>query len=99
MKKLILIFSILFVITAASYADKVTYVGKMSGIECSGCKKKIASSLGKIKGVKTIRISKASAGYSQLTVVTDGKIPISKAQAISAIKNAEHYKIITWQAK
>ena len=81
------------------WAGDITYTASMSGIECSGCKKKIIASLAKLEGVKTIRVSKTKKkGFHQLTVVSNGPA-ISKEQATAAIKHAEHYKIVSWNSK
>ncbi|MEO0416671.1 MAG: heavy-metal-associated domain-containing protein, partial [Verrucomicrobiota bacterium] len=78
------------------FAADVTYVGTMSGIECTGCKKTISKSIAKLGGVKTIRIIKVSDSKHKLEVVTNGSKAISKSQAVAALKNAEHYKILSW---
>lgn len=81
---------------AISSAAEVTYVAQMKGIECSGCKKSIARALGKIKGVKTIRIEKVGGDKHRLTVVTDGTSPISRAQADTSLGKDSHYEILSW---
>ena len=102
MKKQVIRLFLILTITgfcSLAIADDVTYTASMSGIECSGCKKKIIASLAKIDGVKSIRVSRAKKkGFHQLTVVTSGSA-ISKEQAAAAIKHAEHYKIVTWASK
>lgn len=78
-------------------AGDVTYRANMTGIECNGCKKSIAKSLGKLEGVKTIRIVRGSANSHTLIVITDGTSSISKSRAIGALgKNAPHYTIVSW---
>ncbi|MEM7010397.1 MAG: heavy metal-associated domain-containing protein [Verrucomicrobiota bacterium] len=76
-------------------ADK-NYVGSLSGVECSACKKKIATSLAKLKGVKTIRIVKQDDDNHRLEVLTDGSKEITQADAEKALKKAKHYKILSW---
>jgi copper chaperone CopZ len=84
-------------LTSAEAHDGKTYTASLTGIDCTGCKKTIAKSIGKLKGVKTIRIVKKSSNVHPLHVVTDGSNPISKDQAIKALgKNVEHYQIKTW---
>lgn len=79
------------------FAGDVTYRASMTGIECSGCKKSIAKSLGKLDGVKTIRITKGSGNNHTLTVISDGSTSISKSDALGALgKNAPHYKLVSW---
>ncbi|MEX2577616.1 MAG: heavy metal-associated domain-containing protein [Verrucomicrobiales bacterium] len=69
----------------------------MKGIECAACKKSIAKSLGRLEGVKTIRITPAKNGTHRLAVLTDGSSPISRSDAVEALgKNAPHYEIVSW---
>lgn len=98
MMKLVLSFlAVTLCLTTSVLAGDVTYRASMKGIECAGCKKSIARSLGKLKGVKTIRIAKGSGDNHTLTVVTDGTASISKTQAVTALgKNAPHYTIVSW---
>ncbi len=77
-------------------AAETTYVGKLKGIDCADCKRTISRALGKIKGVKTIRITKESKEVHQLTVVTDGTKSISRAEAVAALGKDSHYQIISW---
>jgi len=77
-------------------AADTTYGGTLSGVECTACKKTIAKALGKLKGVKTIRIVKGKDETHRLEVLTDGSHPISRADANTALKKAEHYKILSW---
>ncbi len=86
----------LFFAPALSSAAEVTYVAEMKGIECAGCKKTISRALGKIKGVKTIRIEKVGGEKHRLTVVTDGRAPISRAQADASLGRDSHYQILSW---
>lgn len=81
---------------AAAPALADTYSATLTGIECNACKKTIATSIGKLKGVKTIRIVKTGENTHRMTVITDGQKAISKAEAERAIKKAEHYKIKSW---
>ncbi|MDF1657474.1 MAG: heavy metal-associated domain-containing protein [Verrucomicrobiales bacterium] len=98
MKHIITLFVLLsFLVSGQVLAGDVTYRASMNGIECTGCKKSIAKSLGKLKGVKTIRIAKGSGNNHSLTVITDGSSSISKSQAVGALgKNAPHYTIVSW---
>lgn len=73
-----------------------TYVAKLTGVECEGCKKTIAKSLANINGVETIQIKKVAEKEHLMTVTTDGSKPISMDEAAAAIKHAEHYKIQSW---
>lgn len=86
-----------FLLSSPAFAGDVTYRASMTGIECSGCKKTIAKSLGKLDGVKTIRIVKGSGNNHTLTVITDGSSSLSKSDALKALgKNAPHYQIVSW---
>lgn len=83
--------------TDGKHSHNVTYVANMSGIDCAACKKTIARSIGKLKGVKTIRIVKISETSHRLFVETDGSKSISMGDAKKALgKNVEHYKINSW---
>lgn len=85
---------------SAVNAAEVTYQARMTGIDCAGCKKAIARAIGKLDGVKTIRIVKGSGESHTLTVVTDGSASISKTRAVNALGDkAPHYKIVTWAKK
>ncbi|MEC5126478.1 heavy metal-associated domain-containing protein [Verrucomicrobiales bacterium BCK34] len=77
-------------------AAETTYAGDVKGVECTACKQKIARSLGKIKGVKTIRLVKKSDEKYRLEVITDGSVVLSKSQIVSAIADAEHYEVTSW---
>jgi len=79
-----------------SQAAEVTYTASMKGIECADCKKTISRALGKIRGVKTIRIVKEGEGEHRLTVVTDGSKPIAKDEAVAALGKDSHYTITSW---
>lgn len=81
---------------ALSEAAEVTYTAKLNGIECAGCKKSISRALGKIQGVKTIRIVKEGAEQHRLTIVTDGSKPISRAEATAALGKDSHYTLVSW---
>lgn len=97
MKHFFTIFAVISLLAGSALAGEVTYRASMTGIECTGCKKTIARSLGKLKGVKTIRIAKGSGNNHTLTVITDGSSPISKSQAVGALGNkAPHYTIVSW---
>jgi copper chaperone CopZ len=97
MKTLLAVFTLagLF-LTPQLFAAEASYTANMKGIDCAGCKKTISRSLGKIKGVKTIRITKVSEDQHQLTIVTDGTIAISEADAVKALGKDSHYEITTW---
>jgi len=83
--------------TDGKHSHNVTYVANMSGIDCAACKKTIARSIGRLKGVKTIRIVKISETSHRLFVETDGSKSISMGDAKKALgKNVEHYKINSW---
>ncbi len=79
-----------------AHAGTVVYTATMSGIDCNGCKKTISKSLARIKGVQKIQIVKVGNDRHRLTVHTDGTNPISMSRAQSAIRGAEHYKILSW---
>ena len=80
----------------AVFAGETSYTAGMKGIECAGCKKTISRSLGKIKGVKTIRITKVGKDRHQLTIVTDGTNEITRAEATKALGENSHYEIVSW---
>lgn len=98
MQKIITVFAIVVLgFVGQLHADSVvTYTGSLSGIDCDGCKRTIASSIAKIKGVKTIKIAKKSEGSHVLTVVTNGSKEISKSEASKALGKDSHYKINSW---
>ncbi|MAS91922.1 MAG: hypothetical protein CMO55_01900 [Verrucomicrobiales bacterium] len=96
MKQLSLLLAILLFAASPAFAGDVTYTATLSGIDCAGCKKTIAKSIGKIKGIKTIRIVEVSEGKHKMTIITDGENPISKSDAQNALKKAEHYQILSW---
>ena len=82
--------------TALLAAEETKYIAMMSGIECSACKRAIAKAIAKLDGVETIRIVKQGKGSHQLEVFTDGSRELKKADAVKALKNAKHYKILSW---
>lgn len=84
------------ILTPPAFAADVSYTANMKGIECAGCKKTIARSLGKIKGVKTIRITKTGEDRHQLSIVTDGTAEITRAEAVKALGKDSHYEIVGW---
>jgi len=92
---LLLLLALLFS-PVLSQAAMVTYVAKMSGIDCADCKKTISKALGKIQGVKTIRIAKESDDSHRLTITTDGSKDISRAEATAALGKDSHYSIVSW---
>ncbi len=98
-KRLALCLSCLFLMTSLNLraADEVSYVGSLSGVECTACKRTVAKALSKLKGVKTIRIVKQGEKSHRLEVLTDGSHPIEKAEAVKALEKAEHYKIVSWK--
>jgi cation transport ATPase len=79
-----------------SYGAEASYTATMKGIECAACKKTIVQSLGRIKGVKTIRITEVGEDKHQLTIVTDGSTTVSKADAVKALGKDSHYVITAW---
>ncbi|MDF1752517.1 MAG: heavy metal-associated domain-containing protein [Verrucomicrobiales bacterium] len=97
MKKLILtILAITLFAATSAWAD--TYKASMTGIECTGCKKKIAKALGSMEGVESVRIAMLKKkGDHVLTVETDGTIEITLEQAKEAVSIAEHYQLKTWE--
>jgi len=90
----LLLLSLLF--SQDTFGAEASFTATMKGIECAACKKTIARSLGKIKGVKTIRITEVGEDKHQLTIVTDGSTTISKADAVKALGKDSHYVITTW---
>ncbi len=91
----LLLLTLLFAPIPGSAAD-VTYNAEMKGIECAGCKKTISRALGKIKGVKTIRIVKEGEDKHRLVIVTDGSKAITRADADAALGKDSHYTIVKW---
>ncbi|MGB0145427.1 MAG: heavy-metal-associated domain-containing protein [Akkermansiaceae bacterium] len=97
MTRLAIAILFLTMIVTPALAGDLTYQASLTGIECTGCKKSIARSIGKISGVKTIRISKINEQRHRLTVVTDGSNQISRSDVVKALgKNAPHYKLASW---
>jgi len=96
MKTLAAIALLGFLLSSEVFAAEVTYTADMRGIECADCKRTISRAIGKIRGVKTILISKESEEKHRLTVVTDGTQDISKADATAALGKDSHYEIFTW---
>ena len=90
----LVIFSIL--LPSYSFAAEVTYTANLKGIECADCKRTISRAIGKIEGVKTIRIVKEGENQHRLTVVTDGSKAISQAEATAALGKDSHYSIASW---
>lgn len=80
-------------------AAEITYAGNVTGVECTACKQKIARSLGKIKGVKTIRLVKQSDEKYRLEVITDGSVVITRSKVVEKIADAEHYQVTSWGKK
>ncbi|MDF1812059.1 MAG: heavy-metal-associated domain-containing protein [Verrucomicrobiales bacterium] len=92
---LILLTLCLFAVLPAT-AD--TYKASMTGIECSGCKKKILKAIGSMEGVETVKIALLKKkGSHVLTVETDGTVEISEEQVKEAVSIAEHYQLQTWE--
>lgn len=85
-----------FLFSPRVFAAEVTYSAKLTGIECADCKRTISRAIGKIKGVKTIRIDKEGKNQHRLTVVTDGSNAISRADATAALGKDSHYAIVSW---
>lgn len=101
MQKILVLFGAVFFLLLSTLQahDGMTYVAGMTGVECNDCKKKIARKIGKLKGVKTIRIVKKGENFHTLYVDTDGKHPITKQQAIAALgDDVGHYTITSWKA-
>src|SRR6056297_2220104 len=90
----VLIFSL-----SQTFAGKTHYSGTLSGADCSSCKKEIAMSIAKIKGVQTIRIVKLSEDKHRLEVITDGSNPVTRKDANKALSKSDHYKIHSWSKK
>ncbi|MGY8643055.1 MAG: heavy-metal-associated domain-containing protein [Verrucomicrobiales bacterium] len=93
--QLIQIIAILCIAPLAA-AGETSYVGTLTGVECTGCKKTIAKALSKIDGVQTIRIVKNKDQTHRLEVTTDGSKAITKSDANKALQKAEHYQIRSW---
>ena len=91
----LLSFALVIGIQTVEAAD-VTYTATMKGIDCADCKRTISRAIGKIKGVKTIRIVKESDERHRLTIVTDGSKAISKSDATAALGKDSHYEITSW---
>lgn len=87
----------LFLACSPAIAGEVHYSGTLSGAECSSCKKEIAKSIAKIKGVKTIRIVKLGDDKHRLEVITDGSKPVTRSDADKALAKSDHYKIHSWK--
>lgn len=96
MKALFTLFACCVLSLPSVQAGDVSYVAGLTGIECADCKKTIARSLGKLKGVKTIRITKVTDDRHSLTIVTDGTVAIAKDEAVKALGKDSHYVIVSW---
>jgi len=96
--KLLQIIQIVAILCIAplAMAGETSYIGKLTGVECTACKKTIAQALSKIDGVQTIRIVKNKDETHRLEVLTDGSKAITKADANKALEKAEHYQIQSW---
>lgn len=92
----LLVAALLLMAPLTSAAADTNYVGSLSGVECTACKRTIAKALAELEGVKTIRIVKQKDNNHRLEVLTDGSYSITKADAEKALKNAKHYKILSW---
>ena len=88
--------SFAFAADAETEPKQIKFVGTLSGVECTACKRTISRSLAKIKGVKTIRIVKQDDSNHRLEVSNDGSKEITKADAVEALRKADHYTILTW---
>ncbi|NNE92785.1 MAG: hypothetical protein HKN23_14155 [Verrucomicrobiales bacterium] len=86
-----------FLLLNFATAAETKYVGSLSGIECTACKRTIAQALSKLDGVKTIRIVKQGEKSHRLEVITDGSRKLTKSDADKALAKAEHYKILSWR--
>lgn len=86
----------LLLLPVVADAAEVTYTAKLTGIECADCKRTISRAIGKIKGVKTIRIVKEGENQHRLTIVTDGSKAITQADANAALGKDSHYAIASW---
>lgn len=83
---------------AVSLAMADTYEGAMTGIACTGCKKKIVKAIGSLDGVTEVRVAKKEKdGKHKLTVKTDGSIELTEELARKTIAVAEHYKMTSWK--
>lgn len=84
-------------------ASEVTYVGAMTGVECAGCRRSITQAIGKIPGVKSIRITNARRGQHRLIVTTDGSRAISQDEATKAVQGRggkeSHYQLVSWSRR
>jgi len=96
MKTLLTWTFLLALLVLPAEAAEVTYTAKLNGIECADCKRTISRALGKIKGVKTIRIVKEGENQHRLTIVTDGSKAISQSEANAALGKDSHYSIASW---
>ena len=86
------------ILAVATSAMADTYEGSMTGIACTGCKKKIVKAIAALDGVVEVRVAaKEKEGQHKLTVKTDGSIEISEEQAKKTVAVAEHYKMTSWK--
>jgi copper chaperone CopZ len=96
MKKTLTFLAITIISATLAMAD--TYKASMTGIECSGCKKKIVKAIGAMEGVESVRIAMLKKkGQHVLTVKTDGTAEITEEQAKEAVSIAEHYQLTSWE--
>lgn len=90
-------FVFLFVLSSPALAADAQYQASLTGVECNGCKKTISQAIGRLQGVKTIRISKTGEKTHRMTVVTDGTKALTKSDVVKAMgKDAPHYQIASW---
>ncbi|MEM7699940.1 MAG: hypothetical protein AAF236_16215 [Verrucomicrobiota bacterium] len=94
---LLLSLALLSFATFQASAEEVRYTGALTGVECQACKRTVATAIGKIKGVKIVRIVALGDGKHRLEVHTDGSTAITLTQARAALKRAEHYQIKSWR--
>ena len=97
-KSIILVFSCILVLGSVEIfaAEDTKLIAKMSGVECTACKRTIAKAISKLEGVKTIRIIKKDKKNHRLEIFTDGSHELTKADAVKALEKAKHYKILSW---
>ncbi len=87
----------LFLFIGSVTAQEAVYHGKLSGVECNQCKKAIAKSIAKIKGVEMIRIVKQSKNAHRLEVTLQDAKPVPRSRVESALAGADHYKLLSWK--
>ncbi len=99
MKTKVLLLALLAALTSSHAADPAPshrYQGEVSGVSCASCSKKVKTSLEKLPGVTSVKLTNAgTAGVAKIEIASTSA-DITKASAIKALgESAADYTIIT----